>query len=56
MYEYNICMVHDSVGCLRAMEEYQKTGWKTISVFRDEKGILSIAIRKKLPKGNTGGR
>ena len=45
-YGFNICMVHDSVTCLQEVRNYQDTGWETVSVFTDNKGILSILLRK----------
>jgi len=46
-YRFMICMVHSSETCLNEIENYQDRGWETVSVFTDDKGILSILLRQE---------
>ena len=45
-YGFNICMVHDSMTLYKSARDYQESGWESVSVFTDNKGILSILLRK----------
>jgi hypothetical protein len=47
MWEYNIFMCCDKNTVLGMAKDIDKEGWETISVFKDEDGLLCLMARRK---------